>query len=65
MTVVVIAVAVMKVRKWWRERRRGRREGLEEDGIYLEAMGEEMKRQIKEERMEKREKAKENIYEEI
>ena len=63
--VILSVLAVVLSVRWWLKRRRNRGARMEEDEEYMEALGEEMKRQIKRERDEKRKVEKENIYEEI
>ena len=66
--VVLSVLALVVIVRWVVKKRRERRDGrnrLEEDSLYMDAMGVEMKRQIQAERNEKRKMEKENLYEEI
>ena len=68
LVVVFFVVAAKRLRGWWRRRRGGggaEARRLDEDPVYLAAMGEELKRQIAEDRMARRNAQKGNIYEEV
>ena len=64
--VVVVVLVVRRVVLEWRKRRGARAEMVEltEDEVYLRTLEERQKREILEERLESRKKAKENAYEE-
>ena len=64
--VVVVVLVVRRVVLEWRKRRGARAEMVEltEDEVYLRTLEERQKREILEERLESRKKAKENLYEE-
>ena len=64
--VVVVVLVVRRVVLEWRKRRGARAEMVEltEDEVYLRTLEERQKREILEERLESRKKAKENEYEE-
>ena len=64
--VVVVVLVVRRVVLEWRKRRGARAEMVEltEDEVYLRTLEERQKREILEERLESRKKAKENVYEE-